>query len=173
MLITAGSTGSMLRDGMVCSAITIWAPTTNGSLPRCGCAACPPVALIRMSKRRGGGEHRAGSQRDVADRNPRLVVHRKDRIAGKLVEEALLHHDPAAAIAFFAGLEDEVDRALEIARRGELARGAEQHRRVPVMAASVHLAVVLRAVGELVQLLHRQAVHVGPKADRAQRVAAP
>src|SRR6266446_7414809 len=41
------------------------------------------------------------------------------------------------------------------------------------MAAGMHLAVGLRAVRELVHLLHRQAVHIGPQPDRAQRVAAP
>ena len=43
---------------------------------------------------------------------------------------------------------------------------------MPVMAAGVHLPVMLRAVREIVQLLHRQAVHVGSEPDRAQRVAA-
>ncbi len=90
----------------------------------------------------GGGEQRAGAGRHVADRDPRLVVHRKDGVAGKFLEQPLLHHDPAAAIALLAGLEDEMHGALEIARPGEIARGAEQHRRVPVMAAGVHLAVM-------------------------------
>ena len=66
-----------------------------------------------------------------------------------------------------------MDGALEIARRGEIARGAQQHRRMPVMAAAMHQALMLRAVRELVQLLHREAVHVGSEPDRAQRVAAP
>ena len=51
MLMTAESTGSILRDGIVCSVMTICAPITNGSLPRCGYAAWPPLALMRMSKR--------------------------------------------------------------------------------------------------------------------------
>ena len=33
MLITEESTGSMLREGIVCNAMTICAPITNGSIP--------------------------------------------------------------------------------------------------------------------------------------------
>ncbi len=120
-----------------------------------------------------GGEHRTGASRHVADRDAGLVVHREHRVAGEFVEQPLLHHDPAAAIAFLARLEDEMHGAFEIARLGEVARRAEQHRRVPVMAAGMHLSVMRRAVRELVRLLHRQAVHIGPQPDRAQRVAAP
>ncbi len=43
-----------------------------------------------------------------------------------------------------AGWKDQVHGAVEIAVLGEVARRAEQHRRVAVMAAGVHLAVVLR-----------------------------
>src|ERR1700687_1449950 len=41
------------------------------------------------------------------------------------------------------------------------------------MTAGMHLAVMRRAVRELVRLLHRQAVHIRPQPDRAQRIAAP
>jgi len=121
----------------------------------------------------GGGEHRPGLGRHMADRDAGLVVHRKDRVAREFLEQPLLYHDAAAAIALFAGLEDEMDGPLEFARRGEIARGAQQHRRMPVMAAAMHQAVMLRAVRKFVQLLHRQAVHVGSEPNRAQRVAAP
>ena len=63
--------------------------------------------------------------------------------------------------------------AFEIARLGEIARRAQQHRRVPVMAAGMHQPVMGRAVREIVVLLHRQAVHIGSEPDRAQRIAAP
>ena len=121
----------------------------------------------------GGGEHRPGAGRHVADRKAGLVVHREHGIAREFVEQPLLHHDPATAEPLLAGLENEMHGAVEIARRGEIARRAEQHRGMPVMAAGMHLAVMRRAVRKLVHLLHRQAVHVGPEPDRAQRVAAP
>jgi len=62
--------------------------------------------------------------------------------------------------------------ALEVSRPGKVLGGAEQHRRVPVMTAGVHLAVGGRAMGELVQLLDRQRIHIGAQPDRRRRVAA-
>ena len=50
-------------------------------------------------------------------------------------------------------LKDEMDGAGEIARLGQVARGPEQHGRVAVMAAGMHLAGVARGVGEAVRLL--------------------
>ena len=63
--------------------------------------------------------------------------------------------------------------ALKIPLFGKIFGGAEQHRRVPVMAAGVHLAVLGRAVREVVQLLDRQSVHIGAQPDRRRRIAAP
>ncbi len=39
---TTESTGPTLREAMVCSALTICAPATIGSMQSCGCAAWPP-----------------------------------------------------------------------------------------------------------------------------------
>src|SRR5882762_6103631 len=44
-------------------------------------------------------------------------------------------------------------------------------RRVPVVAAGVHAAVMGRAVGEIVQLLDRQRVHIGAQPNRTGRIA--
>ena len=172
-LTTAESSGSTLRLAIVCNASTICAPITNGSMPRCGCAACVPRPLMRMSQRSEAASSGPGSRRDLADRDARLVVHRKDRIARKFVEQPLLDHDPAAAAALFGRLKDQMHGALEVAGRGEVSGGAEQHRRVPVMAAGVHLAVFGRAVGEIVHLVDRQRVHIGAQPDRRRRIAAP
>ena len=87
--------------------------------------------------------------------------------AGKALEEAVLDHRLGAGVALLARLEDEVRGAVEVARLVQVARGGEQHRRVAVVAAAVHPAVVARLVRELVLLLHRQRVHVGAQADRA------
>ena len=46
-------------------------------------------------------------------------------------------------------------------------RRGKQHRRVPVVAAGVHLAVVLARMREGVELGDRQRIHVGTQADRA------
>jgi N-formylglutamate amidohydrolase len=58
-------------------------------------------------------------------------------IAGEALEQALLDHHARAAAALFGGLEDEVHRAIEVPRAGELLGCAEQHRSVAVMAAAV------------------------------------
>ena len=61
------------------------------------------------------------------------------------------------------------DRAVEIARLGEILRGAEQHGGVAVMAAGMHLARGLRGIGLAVASVDRQRVHVGAQADGAAR----
>jgi hypothetical protein len=56
--------------------------------------------------------------------------------------------------------------AVCAARRREVFRRAEQHRGVPVVAAGVHAAVVLRSVRKAVCFLDRQRVHVGAQPQR-------
>ncbi len=99
-------------------------------------------------------------------------MQREDRIARKFVEQPFLDHDPAAAAALFGRLEDQVHGALEMPRPREVFGAPEQHRRVPVMAAGMHLAVRGRAMGKIVHLLDRQRVHIGAQADRRRRIAA-
>ncbi len=82
-------------------------------------------------------------------------------------EQPLLDHHLAAARHLLGGLEDEMHGAVEPARRGQVARGAEQHRGVPIVTASVHAPLIVGAVCELVELGERQAVHVGAQADTA------
>ncbi len=49
-LTTAASTGCTVRLGIVCSACTIALPTTIGSMPLCGMAACAPRPVTVISK---------------------------------------------------------------------------------------------------------------------------
>ena len=60
-----------------------------------------------------------------------------------------------AGEAFLAGLEHQHRRAVEVARLGQVARRADQHGRMAVMAAAVHHAVLGRLPGEVVLLGHR------------------
>ncbi len=117
----------------------------------------------------GRGQHRAGDDARLAQRQAGVVVHAIDGIAGEAVEQAFLDHHAAAAAAFFRRLEDEVHRAVEVARLGQVARRAEQHGGVPVMPAGMHLPRIGGAMGEVVGLGHRQAIHVGAEADGAAR----
>jgi hypothetical protein len=117
------------------------------------------------------GEQWSRARHDVAERHARLVVDREHRVAGEFLEQAVLDHRLAAATAFLRGLEDEVHGALEVAALAQHLGRAEQHRGVAIMAAGMHAARVLRAMLEIVPLVHRQAVHVGSQANSFQRVA--
>src|ERR1700757_3291634 len=90
--------------------------------------------------------HRAGADLKFTDIKPRTVVHAKDRIARKAVEKPVLDHRLTPADPLLGGLEDEMHGTVEIAGFGEVARGTKKHRRVPVMSAGMHSALVTRAV---------------------------
>jgi hypothetical protein len=87
-------------------------------------------------------------------------------------EQAVVDHLARAAAALFGRLEDQVDRAVEIALLGKVLGGCEQHGGMAVVAAGVHLAGVLAFVFERVVLLHGQGVHVGAQANGAAAGAA-
>ena len=103
---------------------------------------------------------------------PGIVVHAVDLLDAEALHQAVLHHGLAAGAALLGRLEDHDRGAGEIARLGEIARRAEQHRGVAVMAAGVHLAGHGRLVGQVVRLLDRQRVHVGAQPDDLVAVAA-
>jgi hypothetical protein len=98
-------------------------------------------------------------------------VQRVDRLAGEPVEQALLHHLPCAAAAFFGRLEDEGDGAVEIAHACKVARCAEQHGRVAVVSARVVHTRMPADVGDFASLVDRKRVHVGAKPDHPVRRA--
>ena len=116
---------------------------------------------------------RARADRELADIELRAIVHAENLLAREFLEEAVLHHRLGAATAFLGRLEDEVHRAVEVARGGEILGGAQQHRGVTVMTAGVHAALVLAAVIEGVVFVHRQRIHVGAQPDRLGIVADP
>ncbi len=114
---------------------------------------------------------RARADGELADVELGPVVHAEDLLAGELLEQPVLDHGLGAATAFLGRLEDEVHRAVEVARGREVLGGAQQHRRVAVMAAGMHAALVLAAMVEGVVLVHRQRIHVGAQPDGARIVA--
>ena len=114
----------------------------------------------------GRRHDRAGADRELADRQARIVVHAVDFADPEAVHHAVLDHRLAAGAALFRRLEDDDRGAGEIARLGEIARGAEQHRGVAVMAAGVHLAGRRRLVREVGGFHDRQRIHVGAQPDR-------
>ena len=98
-------------------------------------------------------------------------MHAVNRVRREALEQAILHHGASAALVLLRRLEDEINRAVEIARLGEVFRRAQQHGRVPVMAAGMHLAGIAGPVFETVRLLDVERVHVGPDGDGALAVA--
>ena len=116
---------------------------------------------------------RAGADGELADVELRPVVHAEDLFAGKLVEQPVLDHGLGAATTFLGRLEDEVDGAVEVARRRKILGGAQQHGGVAIVAAGMHAALVRAAMVEGVEFVHRERIHVGAQADGARIVADP
>src|SRR4029450_804120 len=132
-----------------------------------------PLAGDRDVEKGAAGHHRPGTDLEFPDREARPVVHAEDDLARELVEQAVIDHRLGAALAFLSRLKDEMHGAVEIAALREIARRAEQHRRVPVMAAGMHAPLMLRAVREGVGCEDRQAIHIGAQPYRPWRVADP
>ncbi len=94
-------------------------------------------------------------------------MHAVDRLDRKQFEQAVLDHHPAAGNVLFRRLKDEVHGAVEAPRVGEILGGAEQHRRVPVVATGMHLAVDGRGVIEGVFLVDIEGIQIGAQANGA------
>ena len=167
MVTTTLISGLSSRLTIVCSPSTICDAATIGSIPSSGTAAWVPTPLTRISNRSIAVRMAPGPRAEGADGNARHVVHAIHRLDREFFEQAILHHTAAAAGAFLGRLEDQVDCAGEVARFRQITRGSQQHGGVPVMAAAMHLALVLRAVAEGVCFLHVEGIHVRPQADGA------
>ena len=98
-------------------------------------------------------------------------MHAPDGLHVEFAEQPVLDHRQTAAAAFFGRLEDEIDGAVEIACLGQILCRAKKHCGVAVMTAGMHPAGNLRFMLELVQLLHRQRVDIGPQPDGPIRIA--
>ena len=97
----------------------------------------------------------------------------EDRVAGKPLEKPFVDHLSGAGLAHLLGrLEDEVHRAVEIARARKVPGGCKQHRGVPVMTARVHTAIMGGSVRKGIELIQRQGIHIGAQANRALALAA-
>ena len=165
---THESSGSTLRDVMVCKAVTICAPTTTGidALMR-----QRPVAALAFDRDRdliGRRHHRALAEAEGADRRAGPVVHAVDLLDAELIHQSVVDHRHRARAALLGGLEDDDGVAGEVAGLRKALRRAEQHRGMPVVAASVHLARDLGAIGEVGLLFDRQRVHIRAEPDRTR-----
>ena len=101
----------------------------------------------------------------MALRHTGHVVHRKHRITREQLKQALLDHQPGTAGVLLGGLEDQVQRARELAVQGQVPGGGQQHGGVAIVATGMHHAVVHAGPGGGAGLVDRQRVHVGAKAQ--------
>jgi len=113
------------------------------------------------------GHGGAGLAENAPRRGVGVVVQPVELVAGKALEQAFRDHPARTAEPFLGGLEDQHCRAGEVARRREIAGGAEQDRGMAVMAAGMHLAGIARGIGQVRGLGDRQRIHVGAQADAA------
>ena len=120
-----------------------------------------------------GAHQRACAERDLPGRQLRPVVHAVDGLHREAVEQSFLHHHAAAAFVFLGGLEDEIRGAVEAAALRHRFRCAEQHRRVAVVAARVHLARHLRLVRDAGRLVDVQRIEVGTQPDGVTGASLP
>ena len=148
--MTAGSMGRLLRVMMVWNACTIWQATGTGSMPLCGIAACAPLPRMVILNSLLEANTGPGFDRKLARRQARPVVNAEDGFHRKELEQAILDHLARTAAAFLGRLEHQVDGAIEIAVRGQVFGGGQQHRGVAVVAAGVHLAGIARWRGRTV-----------------------
>ncbi len=84
---------------------------------------------------------RPGGDGELSDGQVRAVVHAVDFDARPAGEQAVVDHRPRPGSTFFGGLEYDDHRTVEGTALGEVPRGAQQHRRVTVVTAGVHLAL--------------------------------
>ena len=113
----------------------------------------------------GRRHDRAGADGETSRPECPGRLHAVDLLDAETVHQAVLDHRGGARAALFGRLEDHDRIAGEIARLGEIAGGAQQHRGVAVMAAGVHLARGLGGIRQIGRLLDRQRIHVGAQPD--------
>ncbi|MNQ80524.1 hypothetical protein D3C85_955090 [compost metagenome] len=114
-----------------------------------------------------GGHQRAGAKAQVAGFHAGHVVHAEQCLAGEAVQQAVGEHGLGAALAFLGRLENQVQGAFEAAGGRQVARRAQQHRGMTVMAAGVHAPGVAAAVGQAGGFDDGQGIHVGAQAQGA------
>ena len=76
-----------------------------------------------------------------------------------------------AAPALFSRLKNEIHRAVKVFVLGQVLGRGQEHGHVAIVPTRVHLARVLAGVGEPVELLHGQRVHVCAQANGARAAA--
>ena len=96
----------------------------------------------------------------------RCIVDRVDLIDVKAVHHPFLHHHLAAAAGFLGRLEQQGHAAFEVAGLSQVFGRPQQHRRMTVMAAGMHLARMGAGVGHAGFFGDGQRIHIRTQAHR-------
>ena len=175
-------------SGMMLSALPVWIWVTemvaaDDGLDRLHDPAGRDHRVARLVRHRAVAAKAAHMDRELVHRRhdrPRRGVEIPHRGAGRIVQRidltdaeafdhALSDHGLGAAAMFLGRLEDQRDCPREGARLGQVPGRAEEHRRMPVMAAGMHPARPDRGMGKPSLLPDRQRIHVGAQADDRAR----
>jgi len=127
-------------------------------------------ALDRNVKLVGCRVARTRDETDLARGQSHVDVQHRDRVDLRIVHRARFDHRQRAAGAFFRRLEQEDGRSVQVRPiRLQHARRTEQHRRVRVVTARVHLPRYFGTKRFSGPLVERQRVHVGAQARNLPR----
>jgi hypothetical protein len=110
-----------------------------------------------------GGHHGARIQSKLAHLQPRPVVNGKHCLYWKAIKKPIIYHGLGATTTFFGGLKNKCHAASKIPIHRHRFGGRQQHRRVAIMAAGMHLASVPACMIKGIELRHRQRIHVSPQ----------
>ena len=99
-------------------------------------------------------------------------MHRKNRITGKTIKQAVLHHLAGAAQTFFGGLKNQVQCPVKLPACSKMLRRGQQHGGMAVVPAGMHQARMATGVGQARGLLNGQGVHIGAQSQFARATAA-
>ena len=100
-----------------------------------------------------------------------VVVHAKNRITRKALEQTIGNHLLCTTVfaGLFGRLEHQVHRALKLPRFGQLLRRPHQHGRVAIVTTSVHGACMGTGIGPAGFFVNGQGVHVGAQGNASAR----
>ena len=100
-------------------------------------------------------------------------MHAEHGVDVGIFHHAFLEHDLGAGAGLFAGLEDQLDRSLQVGFvLVQNFGGAEKHRDVRVVAAGMHPPLVPGSEGQPRRLRDRQPVHIGAQGHDLAGLAA-
>jgi hypothetical protein len=114
-----------------------------------------------------GRHERPLAEHEGALRRARVVVHAKNRVTGKALEQAIGNHLLRTAVftGLFGRLKHQVHRALKLPRFGQLLRGPHQHGRMAIVTTGVHGARMGAGIGLAGFFVDWQGVHVGTQGN--------